>query len=454
MRRFTCSALVYLIMLSPRALAGGDSSPAMQSSRPHSETDRWRLSLGGSARLRYERFNNQTLKTYGGNGDDVLYERTAINAALSIKPGFRLFAEAYGAHFFLNEYSAHDFSPACPHQNTIDISRANLEWRNIGGSPLYFKAGRQYFTFGDMRVWGPGGWANSRKYIWDGARVAMRWKPASVHIIYGRRLITSPFRLDTDHFAYHAGGVYAILPTPPTMIEPFFTAKIHTRTSSSDQSAGTRLYCYSGGAYIHGDKNSALRYGCTGVVQAGKRGAQRIQAGAANAHAAWRISETAKPTVGGSYSFASGDRDPDDEVYGTFDGLFGAAALYYGRMNQFYWMNIHALEADLSFQPLKKLNVKASYHYFALSQARDAWYRTNGKPHKSGGKPRRDARGESGRDLGHELDLVIRAKPLRGLALQAGYSHLFPGEFIHNTAASARDRSPNDWFFAQIEYSL
>jgi hypothetical protein len=100
---------------------------------------------------------------------------------------------------------------------------------------------------------------------------------------------------------------------------------------------------------------------------------------------------------------------------------------------------------NLSVQPAKSLKLGVDYHYFRLSQSRDAWYWVNGKPE------RRDPGGEAGQDLGHELDLIARWQVNRELELLAGYARFFAGDFVRNTPGNHQDAN---WAFVQLTYNF
>jgi hypothetical protein len=158
-----------------------------------------------------------------------------------------------------------------------------------------------------------------------------------------------------------------------------------------------------------------------------------------------------QPRVTLAYTFASGDKNPNDGKRGTFDGLYGSPAVYYGRMNLFYWMNIHDIQSDLSLRPLKKGLLLFSYHYFMLAESRDGWYSTGAKVWRSGASAMRQKDGSSGNELGHEIDMVATYPINKSIKFQFGYSHLFPGKFIRTMALNP---SGNNWFYTQLEWNI
>ncbi len=112
-------------------------------------------------------------------------------------------------------------------------------------------------------------------------------------------------------------------------------------------------------------------------------------------------------------------------------------------MNFFAWMNVEDYQATFSVKPRKDLTLWLDYHFFRLAEAKDAWYWSSGK------SSRRDRTGNSGRDVGQEVDLLAQWQITKNLEIFAGYCHFFTGEFIQETSGSERDA---DWLFVQCQY--
>ncbi len=411
------------------------------------------VDVGANARLRYEFFTNRSLKQYAtGDNDDVLYDRVGIWGRYRTPVGFQLTAEMYGAHMWLNEFSPHDFTPACGHQNTLDIRRLYLSMKSIAESGIGFRVGRQSLAYGDQRIWGPGNWSNSGKFIWDAAVLTYKAAGAEVDLIYGRRVITKAYELDYDHYEFHAGGIYIVPGISPIAIH-FFGVGMHEGTGKvAGESGAGDMTVATLGAYTTG-KVGAFGYDATLAGQGGAYGGDKVLAGAGHLGADYTFETALSPRVSAGYTYATGDPDPSDGVRNTFDGVFGAAAKYYGRMNMFFWKNLSNVEAGIGIAPFRKTDFSIAYHYFALAHPKDAWYRTNGKPQKCGKIVMRDISGKSGRELGHEIDLIFSTGFLPGTKLQAGYSHLFAGEFMRSMLWNSRSHDL-DWVFAQLQYTL
>ena len=147
-----------------------------------------------------------------------------------------------------------------------------------------------------------------------------------------------------------------------------------------------------------------------------------------------------KPRVSLEYSYASGDDDPKDGDYETFDGAFGARDKMYGRMNLFHWKNLKDAQANFELWPKDWIHIKAGFHKFWLAEEEDAWY-LNPTEY-------RDKSGRSGDEVGKELDILARFELPKGHQIQLGFGHFWPDEFAEKTAS---DRQAN-WMFFQWVY--
>jgi len=90
------------------------------------------------------------------------------------------------------------------------------------------------------------------------------------------------------------------------------------------------------------------------------------------------------------------------------------------------------------------MKAKLDYHFFTLDRSQDAWY------FGMGNKVTRTGSVGNGSKLGHELDFVVRYKPLKNLEFQGGLGHFFPTDRCESLGA---DRGMN-WYFFQTEWSF
>ena len=125
--------------------------------------------------------------------------------------------------------------------------------------------------------------------------------------------------------------------------------------------------------------------------------------------------------VTGGYDYLSGDDNPVVPVYGTmgmalhkkvqgFNTIYGSHHKFYGAMDFFYVSAFYGgytpglqnLYIGASYNPIKRLNLTANYHYLATASKVS----------------------EASRTLGHEIELSASYSVMKEVKLSAGYSYM------------------------------
>jgi len=410
----------------------------------------FRLDIGGSVRFRYEYSNDFNKQRYaddrkpGFHTDHFMLHRTRLDFNLRFGEEARLYVELQDARAYGSDFRKDDFVIGCPYWNPVDLRQAYVEMLHIGGTPFGIKVGRQKIHYGDNRIWGPGEWGNVGRYTWDAVKLILDTEAAEVHGIFANRIEYDPHSFDEHDHHLEAFGVYAMVKQLPFRLDIFWVGK-RTRPEMVVNAKGATvdLDTHTCGFYIDG-KLGRWDYGGTLAHTRGERNDADVDAWGANARLGYTFAHPWQPRLGVEYSYASGDPDPADGDWQTFDGVFGAIDRVYGRINFFAWMNLEDYQASFSLKPVKKAKVSLEYHFFRLDEARDGWYWCSGRA------ARQDATGRSGSTVGQEIDLIVSYKHSQRLKFMAGYAHFFPGTFIKRTGSSP----DADWCFAQTMYSF
>ena len=152
-----------------------------------------------------------------------------------------------------------------------------------------------------------------------------------------------------------------------------------------------------------------------------------------------------KPRLGAGLDWASGDANPNDNRIGTFDQLYPLGHKYFGFLDLIGRQNVIDVYANLSAWPVeKKVRLALAYHAFWLDEDQDALYDVSGAP------TRRDPTGNSGAEIGQELDVTVSWKLVVHSALLFGYSHFWSRDFIMDTGSSA----DADLFYVQYAFKF
>jgi len=340
--------------------------------------------------------------------------------------------------------------PNNPYKEYTEPYDVYLHLKNIGLENLTMKIGRQSLRYGDNRIFGPGEWGNSGRYLWDAAVFSFKKGRNFLDILFGANKINDPEVLSWRHrHHFNAIGSYSHIELSQGLfLEPFMVFKFDRHESYKGEDGKGDYFPLSPGARISGELPLDFFYDLTFVLQRGTYGADTIRAYAVHALIGKGFSNSfLRPVISAEYSYATGDGDPEDGVRGTFDGVFGAKDLMYGRMNLFDWSNLEDLQLNLELSPIKSLLIKAELHQFWLASDKDGWSLNPGLY--------RDKSGGSGYDVGVELDVVIKwdikeliPKRYGKMEVQTGYGHFLPGGFVERAA----DTKAADWCFFQVTH--
>lgn len=129
-----------------------------------------------------------------------------------------------------------------------------------------------------------------------------------------------------------------------------------------------------------------------------------------------------------SFLHASGDRNPTDGIFSTFDNLFPTNHDKYGTIDFLSLKNMNDIKMGIGVKPRKKISFSTDFHWFFLDAKESAWF-------NAGGGVFRAANPNANTPLGEELDLLATYKLTEHLNFLVGYSHFFAGPFVEDTGA-------------------
>lgn len=405
------------------------------------------LSISGQLRLRYEHFDGFGLKGYNpSEEDDLLLERIRIDFSFQHSTQKFLFIQMQDAHAFLTHYRDRNFPDSNPIEDTLDVRQLYIQWLNIKGSPFGFRIGRQEISYGDQRVFGPGQWGNTGRYAWDAIMMKINTKWFDNDLWVGKYLTyKSDEWINKPIKNFYTIVNYTQLKNLPFILDVFYVFKKDRRRSSTSGGMN-ELNLNSIGFQMEANRIKELsNIGLTFVLQVGNYGGEDVYAYGGNIKCIFSIPIHTNPKLGFQFTYGSGDKDPLDNKYGTFDGVYGGRdILFYGYLNLFFWSNLREHEINFNISPNKRVNLFAQYNYFLLSQAKDAWYTTSLKI------CRRDISGNSGNFLGQEMDMRIVITLNDQIQLMLGGGIFFPCDFVKNTGIASK----TNWFFIQTNITI
>jgi hypothetical protein len=229
---------------------------------------------------------------------------------------------------------------------------------------------------------------------------------------------------------------------PYSTLEPFVLWRIQPsvaiETSSKVKTGRQHEQAY--GFRFKGLAAKGLDYSYETIVERGSDGANAIRAWAQTFGGGYRFDTVYfRPHIFAQYDYASGDKNPNDGVQGTFDTMYPTTHDRFGIADQFSWQNIIAERAGFTIEPRRRWTVTMQYLDFRLASASDSLY------NPSGGSIVRDVTGKSGTHVGEEFDVYTWFELNRHANFGFGVGRLLLGRFL---AATTKGPAYNYPYFA------
>lgn len=386
--------------------------------------DNWLFSTGGQFWNRYAYEQNSRL---GSIDNDYDLLRGRVYGDLWYRDRFRLYAEFITASSF-----GHDVTPLAIDRNTADFLNlfVDVKLLDVANHPVYARVGRQEVLLGSQRLITTLDWAATRR-TFDGARVFRQGEKFDVDLFWLQPVISnSQGWSSVDNNQNFAGLWTTYRPKKGTAVDLFYL--FLDNTSRVVQQGLTRgpHNVHTIGSRYSGDQNGFL-WDFEGAVQLGELGRHNIIAGMATAGLGYNIADSRlNPSFWIYYDYASGTRNTANGATSTFNQLFAFGHYYLGWADQVGRQNIHDLNASVTLYPTKWINLQMQYHHYWLASATDALYNA------AGVATRRSATGAAGRNVGDEFDFLVNFHLSKHSDLLFGYSKLFGGRFLEQTAGA------------------
>ncbi|MFT7620103.1 MAG: hypothetical protein ACI97A_003760 [Planctomycetota bacterium] len=393
-----------------------------------------RLKIGGQFRLRGE-FNS--VQNYGARIDDDLdrvIQRTRVHFDFDVVKNVRAFVQIQDSRLWGEEGST------VGDLQGLDIHQGYVDFMNVFDQPITVRVGRQELSYGSQRLVSPLDWHPVGR-SWDGVKAWYEGESLRIDLfvtdVVESSLTSNGDAHDDDIFA----GLYftADLTENHTLDVYIFYRNFQGSTFTAENGSTGELEDGTAGFRFDG-KASGFDYSAEGVLQFGDRAGDDVFAHAWVITLGYRFDDDWKTRVGVEWTFASGDDDPTDGDYETFDPLFPFGHAYQGYSDLFAWRNGHDFVLKVETSPTKDLWFQIAGHMFRLDSETDAWYNAGGKA------IRRVTAGGVDKDVGFEIDLHFKYKLNPKTGLWVGWSHFFAGEFVEDTGKSP----DSDFFYFQM----
>ncbi len=384
------------------------------------ELPKW-IQFNGEYRARFEGFTHRAYSK--GNDDHYLLNR--VRFGFRVKPADRvqLVVQTQDSRVFGNSL----IPSAPPFQDSFDLRLGYLELGDPEKTTLAFRVGRQEISLGEERLLGSSNWGNTARSF-DALRVYWRPVPKARFDLFASSVVAQTdgsFDRHVDGDDLH--GVIGQLDWRGVHFEPFGLWRLAPRARSESGQFG-KLDTKTFGTRVVGRQGKQTEYVMEMIGQTGSWGLDAVGSWAGH----WRVVRTLStdrrvPRLRFEYDYATGDSDPADGRHQTFELLYPTPHDKLGLADQVGWKNIHHLGGVGEWLPNRSLTLQVKFHEWWLASLRDGVYNAGGVLIS------RDPSGQSGRHVGHEVDLQALGNVGKQLKLGGGVGHVFPGGFLRRT---------------------
>ncbi len=363
------------------------------------------LDVGGQLRLRYhheEGLNKGQSTRFTNTTDDFLLTRLRLYANYEMNDLVRFYVEGIYA-----DTGGQSLPARGTDINQGDLLNAFADLKLVDG--LTFRIGRQELLYGAQRTVSPLDWANTRR-TFEGLKAIWKQDDLQIDAFWTAFVPVRPFAFDEADWQRKFYGVYSTYSGLDRINFDFYylgfdnaiaLSSLHTFGTRAHGSHGNWLYEFEG-AYQGGD--------AAGVGVDQDAGFATIGLGRKLPCLPWT------PTLWAYFDYASGDVPGGD--FNGYNQLFPLAHKYLGFIDAVQRSNIESVNFLLTAKPCKKVNLLAWYYIFQSNQP--------GAVPSIGGTPPQNA----SRDLGQELDLVVKYSISPRSNVLLGYSHFWRGDKI------------------------
>ncbi len=420
------------------------------------------LHLEGENRVRYESLDGQFRA--GRNGSDQLLAiRTLIRAKAKLQP-FDVNLELQDSRGYLDDAGT---PLSTSFVNSFEFINANLDFhlgKTFGEhTNTKLKLGRQTVDIGSERFIERNGYRNTIN-SYDGAHLRTHFDSGnqfeSFFVVPVRAQPRNFENLSDNRQAFDkrddSRGFWGVVYTdeknliPDTKLE-LFTYGLHERDTNDRNTANRELYTL-GFRTLKKPKTTEWDYEVEYGYQFGERRATtastdtndiNVRAQTLHAEIGYQFDAPWTPRLAFEFDYATGDDNPNDNRFGSYDRLFGA------RRGDVGFTSIHGPLVrnnlilpgiDFEFQPNKRTDGFITYQVAYLDSDTDELDAAN----------LRDVTGNSGRFIGHTIDARVRhwIVPKR-VRWDIGGSALFHGNFLDNVP-NGPEKSRTLYGFSQL----
>ncbi|MDO8436976.1 MAG: alginate export family protein [Nitrosomonadaceae bacterium] len=423
------------------------------------------LEVGLEHRTRYEMRHNDIRHVEGGDDNPFFLRNRAYLGIKEILDPFRFAVEFQDSRVYNHKFASTD-----QEKNPYDLIQGygELYFKNALGEddrgqnrPLRLRVGRMAYETLDRRFIARNEWRNTTNSF-EGFRLNLGqqnnpWEVDLFGMQPVKRLQTE-FDRRNDHLWFFGAIGHWRKWSNIVTLQPYYMGQKQT----ADPTALTATGQLDRGIHMTGLRgygriaNTGLDYDLNFSYQFGTNGTQRHDAYGYTTEVGRNFNYAWKPRLSAFYGYASGDRDPNDNVSNRFDRFFGFARPWSADHYVIY-ENIKSPKVRFDLQPTQKFGIEAGYTWFWLASSTDRLFDTFDGNISVVRDPgfNRDRTGRSGDWVGGAFEGRIRYQLTPRVNTVVGYTHFTAGDFVKNRIAAQPDhiaqRSGNtDFLYVEV----
>jgi hypothetical protein len=385
---------------------------------------RWFLTLGGSFRFRYERFEHEDFDP-ANHADGSLLQRYLLLGDLHLGRRFRLFTQLQSSL-----ENGRDGGPRPTDEDKLDLHEAFVETPLGASDHLLLRIGRQELSFGTQRLVSVRKGPNVMR-TFDAIAVVARPGHWRLDAFFSHPVQTDPGTFDDgSDTGKRFWGAYAVGPLGKVKgghIDLYYLG-LDREDAQFDQGAAPELR-ESFGTRIWG-RGKMWDYNTEIVAQWGRFGSARIRAWTFASDTGLTLHDAAwGPRFGIKADITSGDRDRNDPALETFNPLFPRGS-YFGEDAIIGPMNHVDLHPSVDLRPHATVTITPSWSFFWRESLEDGVYDVGTNLFRSGA-------GSHARYVGNQPSLMVTWSPNRHVTAVIDFERFLAGSFISDTGTDA-----------------
>lgn len=398
------------------------------------------VNVGGQVRGRFESWAEQAYGAIPGTDDwGLLRARTHVD--LHLGRHLRLFAEGLWAG-----EDGRDAGPRPTDENHGEILNLFAEGSTApSGSGLNAGAwvGRRELLFGKQRVISPADWTNVRRSF-QGAGAWLKGDGWRLDAFWTRPVLVDSDELDDWDEATEFAGAEAHVNLSGGRVLEAYGLYLNRDTATWQGVTGPEERWTIGVGSWGPIGGTRFDYDTEVAWQFGDFADNSISAGMATFEVGWKpCGPCFEPRIALGADWASGDEDGAGGDLGTYNQLFPTGHTWFGWADLQARQNVVAARLTATVKPTPRLFVRADLHRFWRAEESDAVYAASGAVLRAPG-------GGAESYVATELDLQAKYTIDRHWEVEAGYAHVWSGDFIQETGPS----EDTDFWYVQVTFTF